>query len=221
MIKWSLAKENPMSKIDMLSEDNIITRVLSREEIKRILNESAHRKDLTLFVKMALYMGMRKEEILSLQLPEKDLFAYKQKAHQKKINWIDMENGMIVLNNTKNRRGREVPINDEVHNDLQEYAKERPPGSLFDYKDLRRQWEKARKKANITDCTFHDLRRTFISYLASAGISREIVQSICGQVSEQVYKRYAHISTQAKKQTVKQIGSIMAEENKTTEQPKQ
>ena len=85
IIKWNHAKINPMNSIDMLSEDNIITRVLSKEEINKILDESAHRKNLNLFVKMALYMGMRKEEILSLQLPEEDILNIKTELIRKRL----------------------------------------------------------------------------------------------------------------------------------------
>ena len=220
LIKWDITKENPVNRVDMIPEDNIVTRVLSREETKNLIDQ-CHRQYLRIGVKMALFLGMRKNEILSLRLPDDDIFQYGDKAKKEKLNWIDLRRKMIVLNETKNRRTREVPINDDIFTELINYTKDRAPGPIYDVKNFREAFENARDRAEIKGCTFHDIRRTFISHMASAGISREIVQSICGQISQEVYKRYAHISNMAKIDVIQNVTKNMIAESKVIQLPAQ
>jgi integrase len=208
--KWGDIKENPIDSLKKLNENNIRTRILTdKEEI--ILSQAlpAVSDYMRLAIVMSLNTGMRKGEILSLYLPNGKNWV--DKAVKEKINWVDLPNRIIYLNETKHGF-RQVPINDILYNELDQYIKTNEvTDKLFWMKDFKKSFNHIMEKLEIYDFTFHDLRRTFISRCAMQGYSREIIQSIVGQVSESVYKRYAHFSQDSKMKLLQEYGRIMAE----------
>jgi integrase len=273
LILWEILDDNPMKKIALYQENNIRTRILSFEEIrklietinehcdfietKRLKNEEKvnlvtdiregkmgnkeigekykvsestvvyykkryrqkkKTKDtsedmgyLKTIVMIALNTGMRKGEIMSLYYTDtKDIFGFTARAEKEKLNWLDIRRRVFIINDTKNNRARMIPINDALLDELKRYLEGRKEGPLFDIRDPKRAFHSACKKAGLDDVTFHDLRRTFISQMAMDGHSRELIQSIVGQVSEAVYKRYAHFSNLAKMNAVNSFGSKMS-----------
>ena len=46
------------------------------------------------------------------------------------------------------------------------------------------------KRAGIAHCTVHDLRRTFVSHLAMAGVSQTVTQRLVGHASVTTTERY-------------------------------
>ena len=273
LIKWEIIETNIMNKISLFQEDNIRTRILSFEEIRKLLKvidehqrmvetkklknkqkneiindikkglknsvianiygisestviyykkrykeereftkQEEDFKYLKMIVLIALHTGMRKNEIMSLYyMDNEDVFNFSAKAEKLKMNWIDLRRRIIIINNSKNNRSRLIPINEYLLSEIEKYVKERKEGLLFDIKDPKRSFNTACKKAGLEDITFHDLRRTFISQMAMDGHSRELIQSIVGQVSESVYKRYAHFSNMAKMNAVNSYGTKLAQ----------
>jgi len=67
------------------------------------------------------------------------------------------------------------------------------------YRNVRKAFEGARKRAGITDFRFHDLRHTFASHLVMAGIDLKTVQELLGHKSFEMTLRYAHLSPEHKK----------------------
>jgi len=45
-------------------------------------------------------------------------------------------------------------------------------------------------RAEIRRCTFHDLRRTFVSHLAMAGVNEAVVQQLAGHTSMATTLKY-------------------------------
>ena len=214
---WDLIPVNPMRKVEKLKEDNLRTRILSREEsasLLKYLNSEDYEYDyLRIAIIISLNTGMRKTEILSLRMPQGSIDKYARKADKNKWNWIDMKSRLFILNETKHGK-RMVPINDVVHRELKKFIKDKKD-KIFPVSDFRRSFRTALRKSEIEDFTFHDFRRTFISYAAMAGYSKETIQAIAGQVSEEVFKRYAHFSDNAKMGVVQEIGRILAEKEMT------
>jgi integrase len=57
---------------------------------------------------------------------------------------------------------------------------------------LRRRWEKARKAADVSDVTMHDLRRTNATYAAAAGVDLKTLADRLGHTNlTMLEKRYA------------------------------
>jgi len=127
-------------------------------------------QEIVLFV---LQTGLRVNEILSLEWPYVDLF--------KKT---------VTIMNSKNGEKRTIPLNQTAFELLKEKAKKRhikakyvfesEAGTKIDSRSLRRAFYNALKKAEITDFRFNDLRHTFATRLAQAGVDIYKLSKILG-----------------------------------------
>lgn len=68
---------------------------------------------------------------------------------------------------------------------------------LFTDQQLRLEWDQARKSSGMQHVRLHDLRHTFASWLAQAGVSDRIMAELLGHQSAQMTRRYAHLRTEA------------------------
>ena len=116
---------------------------------------------------------------------------------------MDLERRLVVLNKTKNRERRSVPIGHEVAALLREHAKVRRldsdllfPGDGGAPVAIDRAWYAALKKAKVENFQFHDLRHTAASYLAMSGATTAELAAVLGHKTLAMVKRYAHLSDQ-------------------------
>ncbi|MBA3071035.1 MAG: site-specific integrase, partial [Nitrospirae bacterium] len=132
----------------------------------------------------ALNTGMRKGEILGLTWDN-----------------LDLKHGFILLNVTKNGERREIPINDTLRGVLQGITRRLDiPYVFYDsitgkhYKDVKRSFKTALRRAGIKDFHFHDLRHTFASHLVMAGVDITTVSRLLGHKSLTMTLRYSHLA---------------------------
>lgn len=132
-----------------------------------------------------------------------------RKGEQYGLRWrdVDFEQKVILLRDTKNKSSRTVPMIDDVINAFTELKKlslerkdrasDRPNSSpddvVFGIGDNKKWWEAALKKAKIRDFRWHDLRHTFCSRLAQAGVSLKVIQEAAGHKTIGMSARYAHM----------------------------
>ena len=57
-------------------------------------------------------------------------------------------------------------------------------------------WREIRAEAGLTDVRFHDLRHSFASHLAAAGLSLPIIGAMLGHSKAQTTQRYSHLADQ-------------------------
>jgi integrase len=62
------------------------------------------------------------------------------------------------------------------------------------YKDLKRSFKTACKRAGITDFRFHDLRHTFASHLVMSGVDITTVKELLGHKTLTMTLRYSHLA---------------------------
>ncbi len=75
------------------------------------------------------------------------------------------------------------------------------------YGNIRKVFEGARKRADIVDFRFHDLRHTFASHLVMAGVDLRTVQELLGHKSfVEMTLRYAHLPPDHKKAALDILG---------------
>jgi len=195
-IEWDKARENPVIKVKFFGVKNKRTRYLEKEEIKRLLSVCS--EPLKSIVTVALNTGMRKGEILNLKWRD-----------------IDFNQKIVYLLETKSGEKREVPINEIVCNALLEMRKHPNSPYVFckedgkPYHKVQYSFEKALKKAEIKDFRFHDLRHTFASHLVMMGIDLKTVQELLGHKTFNMTLRYAHLSSDHKKQAVDHFSAQM------------
>jgi integrase len=69
-----------------------------------------------------------------------------------------------------------------------------PGGAGEPYQDTLKAWDAAREKAGLGDFRWHDLRHTFGSRLAMAGIDILTIKELMGHKTLAMTLRYAHLS---------------------------
>ena len=100
------------------------------------------------------------------------------KLTHKQINWDDR---VMTLTDTKNGEDRDVPLSEKAYLILKSQIR-RIDGRIFPMtKDSLKFWFKqAKRRANIKDFRWHDLRRHACSLLFERGLSVPEVQTISG-----------------------------------------
>ena len=109
----------------------------------------------------------------------------------------------------KNGERREVPINETLRATFSGIVRriDLPyvfynPGTDEPYTMVTRSFASALKKAKITDFKFHDLRHTFASHLAMAGVELITIKELLGHKDITMTLRYAHLAPAQKKRAV-------------------
>lgn len=188
-IQWGKAAENLVAKVKLFKEDKGRLRLLTEEELERLLEVAPPHLQPILVV--ALNTGLRKSEILNLKWDD-----------------VDFQQERILVADAKNREWREIPMNLAVFKAL--VSIERHPESPYvfckpngqPYGNVRKSFEKALRIAGIENFRFHDLRHTFASHLVMAGVDLMTVKELLGHKSLEMTMRYSHLSPAHKRKAV-------------------
>ena len=113
-----------------------------------------------------------------------------------KLRWcdVDLENGFASLYDTKNGEDRRVPLTRTVHRSPSDGATDDEQVFPISATCLRLAWNRARKKAGITDLRFHDLRHEAVSRFFEMGMSVPEVALISGHKDVRQLFRYTHLN---------------------------
>jgi integrase len=195
---------NPCEKVAHRTEKNQRIRFLDADERKRLLDacQESEWERLHLLVLMALTTGARRGELLKLRWCD-----------------VDLERREAVCYDTKNGTNRILTLPLFVVTELSRF-REVGDGLLFPRsKDphqpftFRKHWERALREAGIEDFRFHDLRHSAASYLIMNGASLYEVAQVLGHKTTATTERYAHLSTQHKKDLTDRImGDVFKDE---------
>ena len=172
--------DNPISLIRMPKNNPPRERRLKDGEFERlqVAAEKSRSWYLWPIVVLALATAMRRGEILGLRWEH-----------------IDLDKKVAFLPITKNASSRWVPLSDEAVSNLSAASKyeERP----FPVTEVafRQAWDKLRKRATITDLTFHDLRHEAISRMFDRGMKIHEVMAISGHRTANQLFRYVQINS--------------------------
>ncbi len=196
VMEWEWISENPVEKVSRERVRNARDRWLTLGEEQGLIEASLihvtgkgntlePRYWLREIVVFALNTGMRQDEILSLKWPDVDLFR---------------KTATVVR--SKNGEKRTVPLNLRVFELLKAKAKASDATSGYVFaseagtkilaRNLHRGFRGAVKRAGVTDFRFHDLRHTFATRLAQAGIDLYKVARLLGHKDIKMTQRYAH-----------------------------
>jgi integrase len=195
-LKW--ISENPAFSLIKLKENRGRDRVLTEDEIGRLLKAAQESKSPYLYciILIALTTGARQGEILSLEWKH-----------------IDFQNKIAYIKETKNGRPRSIPLCDSVITELQQlYQHRHPQKSLvfasrtaFGRIDIKKAWQQSLKRAEITGCRAHDMRHTFCTYAAAFGASNLQLQTATGHRTLNMLLHYTHMDVGITKQFSDQI----------------
>ncbi len=193
--KWGVWKgPNPCREIESYKEPPARDRVFSAEEVGRILSAAAEDPIFCAMVMTALYTGIRKGALLTLQ-------------------WSDLRDGFVVVRHGEDKGGRShvVPIppalqavlDDVERNGLYVFQRD---GAPLTSDGVDTCWSRVRKKAKIDGGRFHDLRRTYGTAAMERGIGTGMIQRLLSHRQASTTERYLHTSRGALKDLAPLLG---------------
>jgi integrase len=193
-VKNRRASSNPAKSVRMLREDNIVTRVISRaDEAKIIENAASHVRAIVI---CALETGMRRGEVLNLQWSQ-----------------VNLHGGLITVERTKTGRTREIPISPRLRTVLDECRRRFVEGHVFRFDDgesmvdIKNGYKAALRRAGLSEkrFRFHDLRHTFATRLAESGVDLFTIKELLGHSTIVTTQRYAHPGRDAKQEAIRKL----------------
>ncbi len=179
------AEQNPVKAVKLLKENNARTRFLSEDEQSKLFEEL--QPDEQPLVLVALHTGLRRGEQFTLRWE-----------------YVDLARRILTVPRSKSGELRRVPLNDEVLELLRGLPSRLKSPWVFpsttgetpmDAQNFyNRVFVPALERAGIEDFHWHDLRHTFGSRLAMAGVDLRTLQEVMGHKTLAMTLRYAHLS---------------------------
>src|SRR5215469_832228 len=196
--QFGLIQDNPAAHVPKPNPQNERDRIASSEEWTRLLKAAAPHLQRILIVLYTL--GPRRGELLRLEWPD-----------------VDMHRREFTLRNTKNGDTRTVPMTADVYRIFTELWQERRLDTqrVFLYKgrpirDVKTAFDKACRRAAITNLRLHDLRHTASTNLRRAGVDATTAMKIVGHKSERMHRRYNTVEPDDLRRAVSQLATYQA-----------
>jgi integrase len=191
--------ENPCRGIER-NHEVMRKEFLSKEQLDALSKTLVDHEDQQCanVLRMLLLTGARKGEVLSMR-------------------WDNIRDGRWnrPSSSTKQKRDHHVPLSAPAQQLLASIPREGtwvfPSHSGAGHRvSIERPWVGIRKSAGLGDIHIHDLRHTYASVLASAGVSLLTIGALLGHSQPQTTQRYAHLVDDALRQATERAGAIIA-----------
>jgi integrase len=193
------AVDNPCRKVRILKGEQHRTRYLLPDEEERLMSVLDDRRaPLRDMVVLAINTGLRVGEVLKL-----------------KTEHVDFHRDVLYIKGTKTDEDREVPLNDvtrQLLTGLVDRSQESDNEHVFinprtgaRYVTIKTAWGNACRRAGIKDLRFHDLRHTFGTRAADAGVPLNAIRDVMGHKSTAMTERYAHATDEGKRRAVEAL----------------
>lgn len=182
--------KNPAREVKHLRHENQRTRYLTYDEEAQVMELfKIYYKSFKPVFLFALNTGMRRGEIV-------------------KLDWADVDflRGVIYVKQTKTAKPRSIPMNETV-TVLLEGLGAKQGGKVFCQakQTISDAWKWIKAKLELSDITFHDLRHTFATRLADAGVDPFTIAEILGHSDLKMTKRYTHSLEVNKRRAVESL----------------
>lgn len=179
-----------VDKIHRPKRAKVLPNVLSKEEVKLILNAHSNIKH-KMMLSLIYSCGLRCGELLALKPVD-----------------IDSKRNIVLLKNAKGKKDRIAPLSPKILEMLREYYKVYKPttylfegtitGEPYSDKSLQQVLKQALQKARITKpATLHWLRHSFATHLLESGTDLRYIQELLGHNSSKTTEIYTHVSTKS------------------------
>jgi integrase len=181
-----LLAENPVRRVRRPAEPQGRLVSLTAEQRARLLAACKASGDdrLHTLTVLALSTAARQSELTGLRWAD-----------------IDLARRIAVLNQTKNKERRSLPLASLALDLLRERRRVRRLGTDLVFADERgratfprKPWEAARAAAGLPDLRFHDLRHAALSEMAMCGATLSELATIAGHKGLAMVRRYQHLS---------------------------
>ncbi|GAB2752703.1 site-specific integrase [Terrabacter koreensis] len=218
-----LVSRNVAKLVQVPAPEYAVGQGLKPDEARKLL-EAAKSERLSALYVVAVYLGLRRGELLGLQWQHVDLDAETLQVVQS----LQRVGGELQLKSPKTRKSRRtVPLPPPVVEALKAHkiaqGKERlaagpdwrdagmvfpsAVGTPMEPDNLRRSWYRVREVLPEPRPRFHDLRHTCVTLLLTEGVAPHIVQEIVGHSAIDVTMTiYAHTSLEEKRKALRLLG---------------
>lgn len=186
-----------MARLKMLKEPSGRVRYLTEDEEARLMGALPTDEDRQR-VTMLLQTGLRKGEFLGLRWKD-----------------VDFKAGVLGVPRSKNGEARYVPMTSTVRTLIAKRPRSLNASALVfpngeGKRDLRwaeKAFPRALSASKIDDFRLHDLRHTFASRLAMAGVDLLTIKDLGGWKSLPMVQRYAHLSPSHRKEAIERLAT--------------
>ena len=179
-----------VDKIHRPKRSKLLPNVLSKEEIKLILNAHGNIKHKTM-LSLIYACGLRRSELLHLKPTD-----------------IDSLRGIVIIRQAKGKKDRIAPLSEKILILLREYyAISKPKIWLFEGQNAGEQYseyslqsvlKQALQKVGCTKpVTLHWLRHSYATHLLESGTDLRYIQELLGHNSSKTTEIYTHVSTKS------------------------
>ena len=195
-----------------LEENNDVGKALEPDEESRMLEAAAKSTSKLIypFLYALAWTGMRSDEARTLTWSQ-----------------VDFAGNEVIVGRAKSEKGkgRHIPLGANLRAVLEQHSaryqgwfgKIRPEWYVFPLSNrrapvdpskpvttLKKAWQSVRTAAKVR-CRLHDLRHSFCTKLAEAGVPESTMLDIMGHVSAAMLRRYSHIRVQARRDAISAI----------------
>src|SRR6516164_9869142 len=202
-IRWGLRSDNPCKGIER-NQEHKRRRYLSANELTRLIKA------------LDAYSDQQSAEIIRLLLLTG---ARRGEALQARWHDINLETGVWSKPGatTKQRTEHRVPLNDAAQRLLLDLRERTPVKSEWVFPtangghslDVKEAWATLCRRAKISGARVHDLRHTYASVLASAGLSLLIIGQLLGHTNPVTTARYSHLLDDPLRAATQRAGAII------------
>lgn len=179
-----------INKIHRPKRAKLLPNVLSKEEIKLILNAHSNIKHKTM-LSLIYSCGLRRSELINLKPTD-----------------IDSKRGIVIIRQAKGKKDRIAPLSPKILEMLREYYTGYKPktwlfegqniGEHYSEQSLQSVLKQALQKVGITKpVTLHWLRHSYATHLLENGTDLRYIQELLGHSSSKTTEIYTHVSTKS------------------------
>jgi integrase len=201
-IRWGMRAANPCRGVER-NQEHKRTRHLNGDEIAHLTTALTELRDQQAAnaVRLLLLTGARRGELLSARWTDLDLVA-----------GVWTKPGATTKQKTTHRVPLSAPA---VHllGEMQSRAGDAP--WLFPARsgghltDIDKAWDRLREAADFPGVRLHDLRHTYASVLASAGLSLPVIGALLGHTQPATTARYAHLLDDPLRAATERVAAIV------------
>jgi site-specific recombinase XerD len=197
-VRMGMCRLNPVVQVQRFKENESRVRWLKPEEetkLRAVIREKYPEREAEF--DLALYTGMRRGEQFTLKWDN-----------------VDLDRGLLTVHGKTGRRF--IVCNTTAKAALMKLAERAQPGAEYvcpetkasNQRDWRRWFERSVKETGLENFRWHDLRHSFASSLAMAGVDLRTVQELLGHKSIVMTMKYSHLSPDHRAAAVEKIGSL-------------
>jgi len=193
IVNWG-AKYRYISGIDIkdVKADDKQIRILSNAEVKNLITACGEDKQWRMRILMAVCTGLRRSDLDAMKLGNIDI-------EHKTVSLVSGKTGKMV---------NYQPLPDAIMPEIERFILEEVKDGqvrFFRYK-FSKKWETIKSQAGLPDIEFHDLRRTFGSMQADAGVPIKALQEMYNHSNiETTMKHYIRTEESEKRNGVNKL----------------